>query len=48
LAGQFKIKTPLEIIRHRWENNIKIDFKEERCLGLFNLEYKAVAVFVNM
>jgi hypothetical protein len=48
LAGQFKIKKPLGITRHRREDNIKIDFKEERYLGLYSLEYRAVAVFVNM
>jgi hypothetical protein len=48
LAGQLEIKKPLGIIRHRWVDNIKIDFKEKRCLDLYGLEYRSVAVFVNI
>jgi len=48
LAGQLKIKKPLGIIRHRWVDNIKIDFTEKRGLDLFGLEYRSVGVFLNM
>jgi hypothetical protein len=28
LVGQAKGKRPLERLRHKWENSIKIDFRE--------------------
>jgi hypothetical protein len=34
LVGKTKVKRPLGKLRHRWENNIKMDLQEVGCGGM--------------
>jgi hypothetical protein len=34
LVGKPEGKRPLGMPRHRWENNVKVDFQEVRCGGM--------------